>query len=382
MGFTSIRPACRQTGLIDKPFEYQQTLEKIKKNILVAPLNWGLGHATRCIPIIKALEIQGFTPIIASDGVALGLLRKEFPHLQTLELPSYNIEYPKDGKKFKRKLFMNSPKMIGAILKEKKRTKKITKEYNIEGIISDNRLGVRNRKIPSVFITHQLTVMTGSTTWLTSKLHQFVIQKFDECWVPDVESVPNLTGDLGHLKKTQDTIKYIGPLSRLHKKQLEKKYDLMVILSGPEPQRTILEEKLILELQSYEGKIVFIKGKIEPEQTVDVKDHITFYNYMNTQELETAFNESEVVLCRSGYTTVMDLAQLEKKAFFIPTPGQYEQEYLARKLKKEGLVPYCKQEKFKLKKLLEIDLYKGLKGLNTKINWDELFFIFDKKTDF
>ncbi|MEO8516339.1 MAG: glycosyltransferase [Flavobacterium sp.] len=370
------------SGLIDKPFEYQYTLEKIKKNILVAPLNWGLGHATRCIPIIKALEIQGFTPILASDGVALSLLRKEFPHLQTLELPSYNIEYPEEGKNFKRKLLMNSPKMIGAILNEKKRTKKIIKEYNIKGIISDNRLGVQNRKIPSVFITHQLTVMTGNTTWLTSKLHQFVIQKFDECWVPDVDSVPNLTGDLGHLKKTHDYIKYIGPLSRLHKKQLEKKYDLMVILSGPEPQRTLLEEKLTLELQSYEGKIIFIKGKIEPEQTVEVKEHITFYNYMNTQELETAFNESDAVLCRSGYTTVMDLAQLEKKAFFIPTPGQYEQEYLAKKLKKEGLVPYCKQEKFKLKKLLEIGLYKGLKGLHTKINWDELFFIFDKKTDF
>ncbi len=357
-------------------------MEKIKKNILVAPLNWGLGHATRCIPIIKALEIQGFTPIIASDGVALGLLRKEFPHIQTLELPSYNIEYPKDGKKFKLKLIMNSPKMVGAILSEKKKTRKIIKDYNIEGIISDNRLGVRNRKVPSVFITHQLTVMTGNTTWLTSKMHQLVIERFDECWVPDVDSIPNLTGDLGHLKKTQDTIKYIGPLSRLHKKQLEKKYDLMVILSGPEPQRTLLEEKLTSELENYEGKIVFIKGKIEPEQTVEIKKHITFYNYMNTQELETAFNESEFVLCRSGYTTVMDLAQLEKKAFFIPTPGQYEQEYLAKKLKKEGLIPYCKQDKFKLKKLLEIELYKGLKGLHTKINWDELFFIFDKKTDF
>lgn len=357
-------------------------MEKIKKNILVAPLNWGLGHATRCIPIIKALENQGFTPILASDGVALGLLQKEFPHLQTLELPSYNIEYPKDGRFFKMKLLMNSPKMIDAILQEKKMAKKIIQEYNIDGIISDNRLGVRNKKVPSVFITHQLTVMTGNTTWLTSKMHQYIIRKFDECWVPDLDSVPNLTGDLGHLKKDYDTIKYIGPLSRLHKKTVEKKYDLMVILSGPEPQRTFLEEKLALELQSYDGKIVFIKGKIEAEQTVEVKKHITFYNYMNTQELEITFNESDVVLCRSGYTTIMDLAQLEKKAFFIPTPGQYEQEYLAKKLKKEGLVPYCRQEKFQVKKLMEIDLYKGLKGLNLNINWAELFHIFEKKTDF
>ncbi len=351
-------------------------MEKIKKNILVAPLNWGLGHATRCIPIIKALEAQGFVPILASDGVALALLRKEFPHLQHIELPSYNIEYPENGKFFKWKLLTNSPKMIHAILSEKKRIKKIIKEHNIHGLISDNRLGVRSKKIPSVFITHQLNVLTGNTTWLTSKMHQCIIKKFDECWVPDVDSIPNLTGKLGHLDKTPDNIKYIGPLSRLHKKALDKKYDLMVILSGPEPQRTFLEEKLTIELQAYEGKIVFIKGKIEPEQTTEVKNHITFYNYMNTLELETTFNESDIVLCRSGYTTIMDLAQLGKKAFFIPTPGQYEQEYLAKKLKKEGLVSYCKQHKFKLKRLHEVQLYKGLRGFKTNITWKELFQLF------
>lgn len=351
-------------------------MEKIKKNILVAPLNWGLGHATRCIPIIKALETQGFTVILASDGVALGLLRKEFPHLQNIELPSYNIEYPENGKLFKWKLLTNSPKMIGAILSEKRRIKKIIKEHNIHGLISDNRLGVRSKKIPSVFITHQLNVMTGNTTWLTSKMHQIIIKRFNECWVPDVDTVPNLTGKLGHLDKTLKNIKYIGPLSRLHKKSLTKKYDLMVILSGPEPQRTLLEEKLVLELQSYNGTIVFVKGKIEPEQTTEVKNHITFYNYMNSAELETAFNESDIVLCRSGYTTIMDLAQLGKKAFFIPTPGQYEQEYLAKKLKKEGLVPYCKQHKFKLKRLNEVQLYKGLKDFKTNVTWKELFQLF------
>lgn len=353
-------------------------MEKIKKNILVAPLNWGLGHATRCIPIIKALETQGFNPIIASDGVALGLLQKEFPHLLALELPSYHIEYPKNGLFFKIKILMNSPKMIDAIVSEKKIIKKWAKEHDLKGIISDNRLGVRYKKIPSVFITHQLNVMTGNTTWLSSKMHQYIIRKFNECWVPDVDTVPNLTGDLGHLDKTYDTIKYIGPLSRLHKKAVEKKYDLMVILSGPEPQRTFLEEKLSLELLSYQGRVIFIKGKIEPEQAVDVKKHITYYNYMNTQELETAFNESEVVLCRSGYTTIMDLAQLGKKAFFIPTPGQYEQEYLAKKLKKEGLVPYCKQDKFEVQKLLEIPFYKGLRDFKTTITWKELFQLFLK----
>ncbi|SFB13411.1 conserved hypothetical protein [Flavobacterium swingsii] len=351
----------------------------MSKNILVAPLNWGLGHATRCIPIIRALETEGFTPILASDGVALEILCKEFPQLQAIALPSYHIEYPKNGSFFKLKMLANSPKMVSAILSEKKRIKKIIKEYDISGVISDNRLGVRNKKIPSVFITHQLNVMTGNTTWLTSKMHQYIIKKYDECWVPDVNTIPNLTGKLGHLEEDIKTVKYIGPLSRLHRKPLEKKYDLMVILSGPEPQRTFLEEKLIVELENYVGDVIFIKGKIEAKQIIETKNNITFYNYMNSEELENSFNESELILCRSGYTTVMDLAQLEKKAFFIPTPGQYEQEYLAKKYKQEGLVPYCKQEKFKIGKLSKVELHKGLKDFNTKIDWKVLFEIFEKK---
>lgn len=352
------------------------TTEPNKKNILVAPLNWGLGHATRCIPVINALMANNFNPIIASDGIALELLQKEFPSLQTIELPSYKIEYAKKGSNFKLKLFLNSPKMISAILKEKNKTRQIIKTHNIEGIVSDNRLGVMSRKIPSVFITHQLNVMTGNTTWITTRLHNQVIKKFDECWVPDVDTVPNLSGNLGHPEKKQSNIKYIGPLSRLHKKNLEKKYDLMVILSGPEPQRTLLEEKLILELDKYRGSVLFVKGKIESDQKIEKQNQFTFYNYMNSEQIEIAFNESEKILCRSGYTTVMDLAKLKKKAFFIPTPGQYEQEYLAKKFKQEGLVPSCKQEKFKLNKLEKIDLYKGLRSFECTIKWQDLLEVF------
>ena len=156
-------------------------MENLKKNILVAPLNWGLGHATRCIPIINALLNHGFNPILASDGVALELLKKEFPDLTALELPSYQIEYPKNGVFFKLKIIANSPKMIDAILSEKKAVKNIILDYNIVGIISDNRLGVRSKKIPCVFITHQLNVLTGNTTWLSTKIHLYIIKKFAQC---------------------------------------------------------------------------------------------------------------------------------------------------------------------------------------------------------
>lgn len=354
-------------------------LNSNNKTILIAPLNWGLGHATRCIPIIKALQENDFIPIIASDGIALALLRKEFPYIQTLELPSYQIEYAKNGKNFKWKLLKNLPKMMEAIWEEKRLVKKWVKKYAIEGIISDNRLGVFSPKVPSVFITHQLNVMTGNTTWITSILHQKIIKKYTECWVPDIENTPNLTGKLGHLKTNTLDLKYIGPLSRLHKKEVPQKYDLMVILSGPEPQRGILEEMLKREVLRFDGKIVFIKGIVEKEQKKEEIENITYYNFMNTRQIEQTFNESEIVLSRSGYTTIMDLAVLQKKAFFIPTPGQYEQEYLAKKLKNSNLVPYAEQNNFRIEALAEIKNYQGLPIVNTDFDWTDLLKVFDDK---
>lgn len=356
-----------------------QDLEHSKKRILIAPLNWGLGHATRCIPIIESLLENNFEPIIASDGVALQILQKEFPDLIFLELPSYQIEYAKKGAFFKWKLIKNSPKMMEAIYLERKLVKKWVKEYELSGIISDNRLGIYSKKIPSVFITHQLNVLTGNTSWITSKIHQYIIKKYDECWVPDVAEMPNLTGRLGHIKNPHFKINYIGPLSRLNKRTLPKKYDLMVILSGPEPQRTMLETHLKSELTRYKGAVVFIRGVIESEQKKEEIGSVTYYNFMTTSELEQTFNESNLVLSRSGYTTVMDLAKLGKKCFFIPTPGQFEQEYLAKKYKKEGIVPYAKQEKFTIENLYEVDLYKGLEHFKTDLNWKKLFLLFERK---
>ena len=346
------------------------------KNILIAPLNWGLGHATRCIPIIRALQEKNYIPIIASDGIALALLRKEFPYIKTLELPSYQIEYAKNGKYFKWKLLKNLPKMISAVVREKKMVQQWLVDHDIDGIISDNRLGVYNKKVPSVFITHQLNVMTGNTTWLSSKIHQYIINKFNACWIPDFEGTPNLAGELSHSKSKKFNLNYIGPLSRMHKKECVNKYELMIVLSGPEPQRTLLENILINEIKFYSHKVLFIKGIVEKEQKTTKTQNVTYYNYMNSKQLEQAFNESDLILCRSGYTSIMDLAQLEKKAFFIPTPGQYEQLYLAEKLQKEGIAPFSLQEEFTITDLQKVKNYNGITVNAQKINWNQLFEIF------
>lgn len=347
---------------------------------MVAPLHWGLGHATRCIPIIRALLANGYNVLLASDGAALILLRKEFPKLPFLELPSYNITYPKNGKYFKWKLLLKFPHVQKTIQTEKKRVKKLVANGEIDGIISDNRFGVRNKNVPSVFITHQLNVLTGGTSYFSSKLHQKIIRKFNQCWVPDVaDRITNLSGKLGHLDYELPQVKYIGILSRMVKRDLPKKYDFLLLLSGPEPQRSLLEKKLLKEFKNSQKAILLVQGKVEEKQNFAKRDTIEIVNFLKSDELEKALNESDIVISRSGYTTIMDLTALEKKAFFIPTPGQYEQEYLAKRLKELGRVPSCRQEKFSINKLDKVAVYQGLKNYNLTPDYKELFGLFESK---
>ena len=351
-----------------------------RKKILVAPLNWGLGHATRCIPLIKALIERGAQVHLASDGVALRLLKHEFPQLPAYELPSYQIKYAAKGQLFKIKMILDSPKVLRAMARERKVINKLILEHKIDGLISDNRMGALSKKVPAVFISHQLNVLSGSTTWISSKMHQSVIRRFNECWVPDFGEEPNLTGRLGHLKNPGFKIRYIGPLSRFEKEETPKEYPLMVLLSGPEPQRTMLEEKLLKELNDYEGSVLFVQGKIEDEQKKRMikteAGQIQLVNFMQSKELQASLNRSELILSRSGYTTVMDLAKLGKKAFFIPTPGQYEQVYLAERLQKQNWIPFCRQQQFTLRELDRVSRFKGFTELNTEVDYDSMFAIF------
>lgn len=333
---------------------------QISKNILVAPLHWGLGHATRCIPIIEAILENGDNPIIASDGEALLLLKKEFPALTFYELPSYNIRYAAPGKSLKWKMVTDTPYLIATIIKEHIALKRLIKLEKLDGVISDNRMGMFSSKIPCVYITHQTTVLSGNTTWFTTKMHRTFIKKFSKLWIPDLDVKNNLTGllssDVLHDFKTT----YIGPLSRFSNNgTYQKKYDLLVLLSGPEPQRSLLEDQLLLEVKKFKGEVLFIAGLVEPEQQVIKKGNVTYYNYLSTQGLQKALDRSAAVLSRSGYTTIMDLCKLGKKAFFIPTPGQYEQEYLAQRLEKAGVAPFALQDDFNITMLDTLVDYKG-----------------------
>ncbi len=341
------------------------------RKIIVAPLNWGLGHATRCIPIIKALQNNNCIPIIASDGAALLLLQKEFPHLTTYELPTYGIQYTKN-KSLKWGLFLNLPRIVKTVKKERKIIAKIVAKEKATGIISDNRFGAYTTKVPSVYITHQIRVFSGSTTMITSKLHQKIIKKFTACWVPDFKGQKNLSGKLSHDIKVDFPVKFIEPLSRLNHQEEDKKYDILVLLSGPEPQRTLLEDKLIKELKNRKEKILFVRGLVEKMQNQSANKNILFCNFMLCDELQKAISQSKVVISRPGYSTIMDLYKLRAKAFFIPTPGQFEQEYLAEYLAYKKIAPFCKQDDFNYVLLNALRQYSGFVnyGKEAKQNFD------------
>lgn len=350
-----------------------------RKTILVAPLNWGLGHATRCIPIIKALQEHNFRVLLGSDGGALLLLRKEFPELPFVELPAYTVKYPKSGAFFKLKLLFALPRIRKAIASEKNRVQTLVEARSIHGIISDNRPGVWHQKVPTVYLTHQLNVLSGATSLFSSKMHQRLIKKFDVCWIPDTEGSVNLSGRLGHPENSDLKCVYMGPISRMRKRNVTPTHHILVLLSGPEPQRTLLEVKMMELFSNSNKSVILVRGVVEDEQRVFHKNKITIVNFMRTEELENAINRSRLVICRSGYTSIMDLAALEKDAFFIPTPGQYEQKYLARELKKRGIVPSCNQSDFQLEKLDEVLWFRGLKSLHTNPNYGQLFCLFESK---
>ena len=328
-----------------------------EKKIIVAPLNWGLGHASRCVSIIEFLQKNHYTPILASDGEALVFLQKEFPDLESLELPSYGISYAKN---LKVGLLIQAPKVLRAILKEQKVIQKyIAQNTGVVGVISDNRFGVRSTAVPSVYITHQLRVLSGFTTSISSKIHQLFINKFDECWVPDTK-FSEFSGMLSQSKSMKVPLKYIGVLSRFRKENKPKINDVLVVLSGIESQRVLLEQNILLALSNFKGNAVLVQGKIEKEQTVKTKNGIKIYNYLLSRDLEKEINQSKLIICRSGYSSIMDLAVLHKRVFFIPTPNQPEQEYLAMHLKEGYLAPFCNENKFSLEQLAQVKNYKGL----------------------
>lgn len=340
--------------------------------ILVCPLDWGIGHATRCVPLIRILLAKGANVILAADGRPLLVLQQEFPQLTFAKFPGYNFSYPHSGS-MALKMLWQVPEIVRGIRRENKMLNALIDKYHIDAVISDNRFGVFSTRIPSVFMAHQIFIRTKWTWGFLNPLLNVVnwryISRFDECWIPDFEGEDNLSGNLSHRRELPERFCFIGPQSRFRqndKPLQEKQFDVLALLSGPEPQRTILEEKLIPMLKKSGLKCAMVLGTPEKKCEPNNIENIVFFHHLESENLQKLILRSETVISRSGYSTVMDLAALGKKAIFIPTPGQTEQEYLADYFKRKKIFYSEKQHAFDLTRALQ--MAKSYPGLSMKFD--------------
>lgn len=323
------------------------------KTIFFGALDWGLGHATRSVPIIRQL-LKNNTVILGVTPLTKPIFDEEFPELKKIELPAYDIKYSSVFPLWL-KLGLNVPRISQIIADENKLLIKITQENNIDVVISDNRFGLYSEKVHSVFITHQLFLKAPVFENFGSKLNQNYISKFNEVWVPDFENEKeSLSGELCHGKSFHKNINYIGPQSRLADviTEVEKdKYDYLILLSGPEPTRTQLEEELLKKIKLSNKKFAFVRGSKFKVEGFKLKN-VDAFDFPTKEELKKLILSSKKIICRSGYSTLMDMHLLGKKELvLIPTLGQSEQEYLAdywkNKFNSEHL-PQNKISNFKL----------------------------------
>ncbi len=305
---------------------------------MIAPLNWGLGHASRCIPLVQRELAAGNRVTLAGDGESLALLRKHFPDLPVLHLPKLNLRYAA-GTSQVGAMFRSLPRILWWMWQDHRELQCILSYQHFDTIISDNRFGLwGGQRTKCIYITHQLMIkMPHGLRWLEPLahwLHGRVIRRYDECWIPDyADTLHNLSGDLSHKYALPKNARFIGPLSRFSCIGLPPcggdGRGAVALLSGLEPHRSLLEKDL---LEQYKDKeLLLIRGKVNEPFCKLRRGKITIVPYLSDAELIPALLGAEKIIARSGYTTIMDFAALGvlHKAELIPTPGQTEQEYLA-----------------------------------------------------
>jgi len=341
------------------------------QTVLICPQHWGLGHVTRTIPVIRYFIEKNYRVILASSGAGSDLLRMEFPQHKVLDLPDYGIRYP-----FK-SMYLNigyqMVKMHWAILKEHVAIRKICKQEHIDLIVSDARLGAFQFGKPSIIIAHHLHFSLGFKfiEWCCDTWMKLFYDRFDQLWIPDVEGPVNLSGELAHLYRGKNR-HFVGLLSRFNKLDVEKIYDFAFMLSGPEPQRTFLEELVLSQVKDLNfQKAILIRGTNEGPVLDELVQKQNPNLIIKSLLTGTALNEimcaSKVLVCRSGYSTLLDLAVIQTRAILIPTPGQPEQEYLAMELMNKKLYYSVQQDALNLKKDL-----KHLENYSCNLHFDEV----------
>ena len=323
-------------------------------NILICPLEWGLGHAGRMIALAERLQASGHNIIIGTGAEHQAFFRKEIPGLRYIDFPGYKPACSKFLPQYL-KLLLDLPVLVWHIVSEHRELKKIIRENNVDIVISDNRFGLWNRKIKSVYVTHMPRIpFPAPFSFLEFTgifLHRMVIRKYTFCFIPDLPGEDNISGRLSHDLKLPGNVRYIGLLSRFSgikagsgDKPLDIRHNT-VILSGPEPQREILKDKLTVIMNDRDPVTVFLGGKPDGSEDMLKSGKIIWYDHLTAAAMKEIIINSEIVVTRAGYTTIMELISLGTSALLIPTPGQTEQEYLARRLSEKGWFSAIAQKK-------------------------------------
>lgn len=313
--------------------------------ILFCPLNWGLGHATRCVPLINKAITDGHKVVIATNGAALNYLQNEIQNAQFEQLNGYNMHYAR-WPFLPLVIALQAPLLFLSLIFERVQTCKIVKQHNVTHIVSDNRYGVHCKKCHNSIITHQLYLPLPK--WLkviqpiVNAIIQLILNKFDSILVPDLaENEKSLSGKLSHGGKLDSRVKYIGPQSRFvnvtESKSSSFNPDVLVVLSGKNAQNKKLIKSLCKQYKNNEKQLLIVCGTATDYSTNSTRN-IHIINYLPTNQLAYLLKHTKTIIVRSGYSTVMDLYTLQRTQgiIWIPLKGQWEQEYLAERLKQKA----------------------------------------------
>jgi len=330
-----------------------------KPLVVFALLDWGLGHTTRTIPIIKHLMTLNYNILVACNSNQKAILEKELSDISYKMLDGYNLSYASSAWQTMLYIIFQIPKILIQINQEKRWLRGLLLENKVDLIVSDNRFGFFSASIPSIFITHQLNIRSGLGEMADQLLRFFnyrFINRFSFCWVPDYAEADNLAGTLSHPQRLPKVpVKWLGALSRLQAcaDKVSSDVDILIILSGPEPQRTLLEKKLLADAALIDRRFVVVRGLPKETDLPEQPRHIRMFNHLPAAELNRFLCAASFVISRSGYTSIMDYMKLGVKAVLIPTPGQAEQIYLATHLHQSQLALSIQQSEFSLANALE-----------------------------
>jgi len=342
--------------------------------VLVAVLNWGIGHASRCVPLINELQKAGKEVVVFSDGIALEFLIQQFPGIEYSRIPSYNIRYT--GKVLLFEMFFQLPNIAWSAFKEKQMLRKWLKKNPCELLFSDNRLGCFSKSVPSYYISHQLNIQAGFFGSFASFCHFLFYRNFRLIIVPDQRGEGGLSGILSKpFSKSTKTIA-CGIWSRFESQEaptINTKKHILILLSGPEPARSQWEQEILSQIiKEKSDQFILVRGT-KGNEIKEIPENLLVYDLIGSAVLQKLVLTAEGVICRSGYSTLMDLAVLKSKVFAVPTPGQTEQIYLAQYHAKQNHLKSGNQKQFSLRNAVN-ELRNGQFGFPEvqKANFKEL----------